>query len=64
MEAQPAWAATPVAERAAMLKRAAELYEENAAEFFALCAREAGKTLADAVAEVREAVRFPALLRQ
>ncbi|MBN9070002.1 MAG: bifunctional proline dehydrogenase/L-glutamate gamma-semialdehyde dehydrogenase PutA [Rhizobiales bacterium] len=52
------WAAMPVAVRAAALRKAADLYEENAAEFFALAAREAGKTLADAVAEVREAVDF------
>ncbi|MFH2014734.1 MAG: bifunctional proline dehydrogenase/L-glutamate gamma-semialdehyde dehydrogenase PutA [Pseudomonadota bacterium] len=54
----PAWAATPVNERAATLLRAADLYEAHEAEFFALCAREAGKTLADGVAEVREAVDF------
>ena len=56
--AQPAWAARPVAERAAILRRAADLYEANAVEFFALATREAGKTLADGVAEVREAVDF------
>ncbi|WP_375173614.1 bifunctional proline dehydrogenase/L-glutamate gamma-semialdehyde dehydrogenase PutA [Pseudooceanicola sp.] len=56
--AQPAWAATPVADRAAILRRVADLYETHAAEFFALCTREAGKTLADGVAEVREAVDF------
>jgi len=58
VEAQPCWAKTPVAERAALLRRAADLYEENAVEFFALATREAGKTLADGVAEVREAVDF------
>jgi RHH-type proline utilization regulon transcriptional repressor/proline dehydrogenase/delta 1-pyrroline-5-carboxylate dehydrogenase len=56
--AAPGWAAWPVAERAAVLRKAADLYEENAAEFYVLCAREAGKTLADGVAEVREAVDF------
>jgi RHH-type proline utilization regulon transcriptional repressor/proline dehydrogenase/delta 1-pyrroline-5-carboxylate dehydrogenase len=56
--AQPAWAATSVSERAAYLLRAADLYETHAVEFFALCTREAGKTLADGVAEVREAVDF------
>ena len=56
--AQPAWAARPVAERAALLERTAALYEAHAAEFFALAAREAGKTLADCVAELREAVDF------
>jgi len=57
-KAQPGWAATPVGERAEILARAADLYEKNAVEFFALCTREAGKTLADGVAEVREAVDF------
>ena len=57
-KAQAAWAARPVGERAAILQRAAVLYEAHAEEFYALCAREAGKNLADAVAEVREAVDF------
>jgi RHH-type transcriptional regulator, proline utilization regulon repressor / proline dehydrogenase / delta 1-pyrroline-5-carboxylate dehydrogenase len=56
--ASAAWAATPVARRAEMLLSAADLYEQHAAELFALCAREAGKTLADAVAELREACDF------
>ncbi|RUW65883.1 bifunctional proline dehydrogenase/L-glutamate gamma-semialdehyde dehydrogenase PutA, partial [Mesorhizobium sp. M2A.F.Ca.ET.067.02.1.1] len=58
VDAQPGWAKRPVAERAAILNRAADLYEANAAEFFALATREAGKSLADGVAEVREAVDF------
>ncbi len=45
-------------ERTAILNRAADLYEENTGEIFALLARESGKTLADAVAEIREAVDF------
>jgi RHH-type proline utilization regulon transcriptional repressor/proline dehydrogenase/delta 1-pyrroline-5-carboxylate dehydrogenase len=56
--AAPGWGSTPVAERAAALRRAADLYETHAAEFHALAMREAGKTLADAVSEVREAVDF------
>ncbi len=52
------WSATPASERAAALRRTADLYEEHAAELTALCTREAGKTLLDAVAEVREAVDF------
>lgn len=56
--AQAAWQARPVIERAKILNRIAELYERHAVEFFALAAREAGKTLADGVAEVREAVDF------
>lgn len=44
--------------RAEVLRRAAGLYEENFGEVFALLAREAGKTMSDAVAELREAVDF------
>ncbi|EKF43881.1 bifunctional proline dehydrogenase/pyrroline-5-carboxylate dehydrogenase [Nitratireductor indicus C115] len=58
LKAQPAWAATPAAERGAILRRIADLYEAHAAEFFALATREAGKTLLDGIAEVREAVDF------
>ena len=53
-----AWAATSVEERAERLRRVADLYEEHAPELFALAAREAGKTLPDCVAEVREACDF------
>ncbi|MDB2548477.1 bifunctional proline dehydrogenase/L-glutamate gamma-semialdehyde dehydrogenase PutA [Paracoccaceae bacterium] len=52
-----AWDA-PAAERRACLERAADLYEAHHAELFALLAREAGKSPADAVAELREAVDF------
>ncbi|PJE33509.1 delta-1-pyrroline-5-carboxylate dehydrogenase, partial [Pseudooceanicola lipolyticus] len=48
----------PAPARAAILNRAADLYEENFGEIFAILAREAGKTLPDAVAELREAVDF------
>ncbi len=48
----------PVDRRAAILNRAAELYQENFGAIFALLAREAGKTLPDAVNELREAVDF------
>ncbi|WP_274424276.1 bifunctional proline dehydrogenase/L-glutamate gamma-semialdehyde dehydrogenase PutA [Chelativorans sp. YIM 93263] len=58
LAAQAGWAATPVKERAAILRRIADLYEANASELFALATREAGKSLADGVAEVREAVDF------
>ena len=54
----PRWRARPVAERAALLERAADLYENHLAELLALAAREAGKTRRDALAEVREAVDF------
>ncbi len=52
------WAATPVAERAAALRRLADLMEEEAPQLMAIAVREAGKTLVDALAEVREAVDF------
>ncbi|MGF1640181.1 MAG: bifunctional proline dehydrogenase/L-glutamate gamma-semialdehyde dehydrogenase PutA [Rhodospirillales bacterium] len=52
------WDATPAGDRADRLDRAADLLEERRAELMALCVREAGKTIADAVAEVREAVDF------
>ncbi|MEM9170714.1 MAG: L-glutamate gamma-semialdehyde dehydrogenase, partial [Pseudomonadota bacterium] len=45
-------------DRAEILLRAADLYEARQDAFTALCVREAGKTLPDAVAEVREAVDF------
>ena len=52
------WAATGIEERAQRLCRVADLYEEHAPELFALAACEAGKTLPDCVAEVREACDF------
>ena len=54
----PAWSATPVETRAAALERAADLIEGNRDRYLALLAREAGKTLADGLAEVREAADF------
>ncbi|MFQ5765837.1 MAG: bifunctional proline dehydrogenase/L-glutamate gamma-semialdehyde dehydrogenase PutA, partial [Rhodospirillales bacterium] len=52
------WDAHPATDRAAVLGRAAGLLEARMAEFIALAVREGGKTLPDAVAEVREAVDF------
>ncbi len=52
------WTATSVNDRAAMLESAAELFEANQFELMAICVREAGKTLNDAVAEIREAIDF------
>jgi RHH-type proline utilization regulon transcriptional repressor/proline dehydrogenase/delta 1-pyrroline-5-carboxylate dehydrogenase len=46
------------ADRALVLNKAADLYEAHTAELFALLAREAGKTLPDCEAELREAVDF------
>jgi len=52
------WDRHPGSERAALLEKAADLMEGDTPEFMALCAREAGKTVHDAVAEIREAVDF------
>ena len=52
------WSMTPAGERAQCLERAADLLEGAQAEVLALCIREAGKTIPDAVAELREAVDF------
>ncbi|WP_267124307.1 bifunctional proline dehydrogenase/L-glutamate gamma-semialdehyde dehydrogenase PutA [Xanthomonas sacchari] len=56
--AHPAWNRTPAASRATILEHAADLLEARMPEFMALCVKEAGKTLPDGVAEVREAVDF------
>jgi RHH-type proline utilization regulon transcriptional repressor/proline dehydrogenase/delta 1-pyrroline-5-carboxylate dehydrogenase len=56
--AAPRWAATPPPERADTLLRAADALEAAMPRLLGLLAREAGKTLANGVAEVREAVDF------
>jgi RHH-type transcriptional regulator, proline utilization regulon repressor / proline dehydrogenase / delta 1-pyrroline-5-carboxylate dehydrogenase len=56
--AQEEWDRKPAEERAAALRRAADLYERNMPALMALAVREAGKTIPDAVAELREAVDF------
>ena len=52
------WDAAGGPHRAAMLDRAADLIEYARAELLSLLAREAGKTLADGIAEIREATDF------
>ncbi len=51
------WTA-PAHERATVLRRAADLYEDSYGPILAVLAREAGKTIPDAVGELREAVDF------
>lgn len=53
-----AWNSTPLPERAAVLRRAADMLEARLPEFCGLLVKEAHKTLGDCVAEVREAVDF------
>ena len=56
--AQPGWDARSGEGRATVLRAMADKLEANTDRLIAICAREAGKTLADGVAEVREAVDF------
>ena len=56
--AAPIWQATPVEARADCLARAADLLEAQMHTLMGLIVREAGKSLANAIAEIREAVDF------
>ncbi|MDJ0909525.1 MAG: bifunctional proline dehydrogenase/L-glutamate gamma-semialdehyde dehydrogenase PutA [Woeseiaceae bacterium] len=53
-----AWDRTPAGARSAALNRAADLFEENAAELISLCVTEGGRTIPDSISELREAVDF------
>jgi RHH-type proline utilization regulon transcriptional repressor/proline dehydrogenase/delta 1-pyrroline-5-carboxylate dehydrogenase len=53
-----AWSQTAAETRAAILERTASLLEQRRAHFIALLQREGGKTLDDALSEVREAIDF------
>ncbi|NNC76584.1 MAG: bifunctional proline dehydrogenase/L-glutamate gamma-semialdehyde dehydrogenase PutA [Woeseiaceae bacterium] len=55
---QPDWNRVPASRRAEVLESAADLYEKHTPELLALCVVEAGKTVADALPELREAVDF------
>ncbi len=57
-KAQADWQQLDISERGRILNKAADLYEQNAGEFFALLSREAGKTIVDCIGELREAVDF------
>lgn len=54
--AQSAWKQEPL--KGHLLRQIAGLYERDTPELLALLAREAGKTLVDAINEIREAVDF------
>ena len=58
LQAAPVWQATPAQDRAAILRRAADLLEERLPKLVGLIVREAGKTLPAAIGEVREAADF------
>ena len=57
-QAEKFWQTSCVEQRALCLERMADLIEQNYAELLALAILEAGKTLPDAIAEIREAVDF------
>jgi RHH-type proline utilization regulon transcriptional repressor/proline dehydrogenase/delta 1-pyrroline-5-carboxylate dehydrogenase len=52
------WSQWPVDKRATCLERLGDLLEQNRAELMALIIREGGKSIPDALGEVREAVDF------
>lgn len=54
----PEWNATAARQRADILEKAADLYEQHRATLMALCVCEAGKTLMDSHSEIREAIDF------
>ena len=56
--AAPIWQSTPPEDRAAALRRGADLLEARLPTLVALMVREAGKTLSAGIGEVREAVDF------
>ena len=56
--AQPAWDRAGGPARAEVLRAMGDALEANIDRLIAICAREAGKTLADGIAEVREAADF------
>ncbi len=58
IEVSRPWNKHSATQRAAILMKASNLFEENFGEFFAILSREAGKTPADAIAELREAIDF------
>jgi RHH-type proline utilization regulon transcriptional repressor/proline dehydrogenase/delta 1-pyrroline-5-carboxylate dehydrogenase len=58
VRAQSDWDDVGGEHRAGILERAAHLFEDHTAALTARCVREAGKTLPDAIGEVREAVDF------
>lgn len=52
------WEETPVAERATILERAAEMFQQEMPELIAILSREGGKSILDAMAEVRETIDY------
>jgi len=57
-EAAKYWRLSKLATRRSYFLKAADLIQENQMELLALCVREAGKTISDGLAEIREAIDF------
>jgi RHH-type proline utilization regulon transcriptional repressor/proline dehydrogenase/delta 1-pyrroline-5-carboxylate dehydrogenase len=58
LAAQPSWDRIGGHERAVILNRAADLYEKHGDELLGLIVREGGRSIPDAISELREAVDF------
>ncbi len=57
-QARTVWSTTPATERSGCLRRMADLLERDMPDLMAIAVREAGKTIGDSIAEVREAIDF------
>jgi RHH-type transcriptional regulator, proline utilization regulon repressor / proline dehydrogenase / delta 1-pyrroline-5-carboxylate dehydrogenase len=57
-EAKLSWAATSVASRAAILEKAADLFEQAMPMFINLLCKEAGKCIPDCLSEIRETIDY------
>ena len=53
-----AWGETPVEERAAILERAADLFQQAMPALMAILTREGGKCIPDCLSEVRETIDY------
>jgi RHH-type transcriptional regulator, proline utilization regulon repressor / proline dehydrogenase / delta 1-pyrroline-5-carboxylate dehydrogenase len=58
VKGQPEWNLTNAGERADILLRAADAFEANLPQLVSYCIREAGRSIIDSIAEVREGVDF------
>ena len=56
--AAKSWAATPVSERAAILERAADLYQQEMPSLAAILVNEGGKCIVDCLSEIRETIDY------
>jgi RHH-type proline utilization regulon transcriptional repressor/proline dehydrogenase/delta 1-pyrroline-5-carboxylate dehydrogenase len=56
--AEKSWGSFHVSERAAILEKAADLFQEKTAEFITILTRESGKCIPDCISEIREAIDF------